>query len=48
MINKNLKKRFYTTITLLILTLLIIKYNTAFLSYMYLRQWLLDFKNLKN
>ena len=29
MINKNLKKRFYTSITLLILTLLIIKYNTA-------------------
>ena len=29
MINKNLKKRFYTSITLLILTLLIIKYNAA-------------------
>jgi uncharacterized membrane protein (DUF2068 family) len=29
MISKNLKKRFYTSITLLILTLLIIKYNTA-------------------
>ena len=29
MINKNLKKRFYTSITLLILILLIIKYNAA-------------------
>jgi phosphatidate cytidylyltransferase len=29
MINKNLKKRIYTSITLLILTLLIIKYNAA-------------------
>ena len=29
MINKNLKKRIFTSITLLILTLLIIKYNAA-------------------